>query len=227
MGKNYTLILLKDGRNILVNDENIKEKDIVYSGKYKNIVIATKTAIELKEDEELIKIIAGVENLPYLTYSEEVKQILKDKYGWVDLIELGELETNLRIIRKKTPIQLARQYFEGFIEGFKTHQSITNKMFSLEDMINAYKQGCSNNSFGEGYHTLSERVIKKELERTIKEEKEFIQSLQQPIQLKVKLEMEDKGYFGEDKHPTQDNGKWIEILIPKITNNSILITNIV
>jgi hypothetical protein len=32
---------------------------------------------------------------------------------------LAEIETNIRIIKHKTPYQIARQYFDGFIKGYQ------------------------------------------------------------------------------------------------------------
>lgn len=94
--------------------------------------------------------------------------------------------------------------FNGIIEGIEAHQSITNKMFSLEDMKNAFIEG----------------VNQKYSERRISPE-EFIQSLQQPIQLNVEPEMIEK--YNRLDYDDNDGPTSVE---PKITNNSILITKI-
>lgn len=84
---NYKLILLKDGRNILIGDEEIKNENY-FINKHGQISQCVKALeIWLKENNSPIKkIIAGIEPLPTITYSSEVKQILRDKYGWVDII---------------------------------------------------------------------------------------------------------------------------------------------
>ena len=52
----------------------------------------------------------------------------------VDGVEmLGEDETNIRILQHKTPSQIARQYFDGFIKGYNKSQE--THPFSEEDMI--------------------------------------------------------------------------------------------
>jgi len=52
----------------------------------------------------------------------------------VDEVEiLGEDETNIRILKHKTPSQIARQYFDGFVKGYNKSQE--THPFSEEDMI--------------------------------------------------------------------------------------------
>lgn len=195
---NYTLILLKDGRNILVSDEEIIFKDWFYSIKYN--IIDKLYSNGVINHKECLKIIARVEFLPTLTYSDEVKQQLRDKYGWVDVEELAVNFANKEIKECNSYHDL---HF-GFNQGFKVYQSITNKMFSLEDM-NAVltKMALYAARFGED---------------CLNKKDEIIQSLQQPIQLNVEVEMEEY---------TQNYHKDIWYDRPKITNNSILITKII
>lgn len=130
---NYTLILLKDGRNILVSDEEVKD------GYYLN----TANDVILKFDEltqsvfktigdikHLKKIIAGIENLPTLIYSEEASQTLRDKYAFFtdDFIE------ELAIEYERNSGTAYNAEFDFYETGFKTHQSLTNKMFTEEQI---------------------------------------------------------------------------------------------
>ena len=226
---NYTLILLNDSRNIFVSDEEIKERDWVKHLESNNLKQIKKVELNTKDNPDTIKlfneglsawfelvggglgntksckkIIAGIEPLPTLTYSDEVKQILRDKYGWVDWInEWESLNNKLQNVGGVNPY--------AFEKGFKAHQSITNKMFSLEDMKIAFISGGSltmQNYFGKN------NLLEDEFKNTI-------QSLQQPIQLNVEIETEPYTVGEMSKLPLGTiNQK------PKITNNSILITKI-
>ena len=173
----HTLILLKDGRNILVTDEkdnaltkltfdNISPNYVYNNGEIRDLKYAHNRRIDDK------KIIAGIEPLSILTYSDEVKQILKDKYGWIDIesiVELSQEATdNLKFAGGKHEEIVAQIFYR---KGFKAHQSITNKMFSLEDMKKCF------------FHTYQNT------DRTAFNE--FIQSLQQPIQLDVEIEQNE------------------------------------
>lgn len=196
----HTLILLKDGRNILVNDEIPNEKGLYYKdgeigkrientyGRGIDDVEKTISQNNFYSNIKAKKIIAGIDNLPTLTYSDKVKQILKDKYGWVGSVEDLAKENGFDWENTESS---ARTVFRRW------HQSITNKMFSLEDVKKAFFNGGDM--------------------KDIEEFNFFIQSLQQPIQLKVEVEMEQY---------TQNYHKDIWYNRPKITNNSILITKI-
>jgi len=172
----YRIILLKDGRNILISDEQPLRN---YNNPMWNIVhnkIFNDMGVCLMQDFE--KIIAGIDPLPTLTYSDEVKQILRDKYGWVDVEELANEEITYyninHLIQDGKKLVMQEIMKSCFKNGFKEHQSITNKRFSLEDVHKAYDEGLikySNKSSG--------------LSR-----KEFIQSLQQRIQLNVEIKEE-------------------------------------
>ena len=132
-----TLILLKDGNNILISDELPKDNEgyWIYVGNNQPFKISKSNQplgwFEKLWDKDCYKtVIAGYEDLPKLIYSDEVKKILKDKYGWVDVEELAKL---------RCPNDMA---FENmFIRGFKEHQSISNKRFSLEEVLDAWELG--------------------------------------------------------------------------------------
>jgi hypothetical protein len=56
-------------------------------------------------------------------------------FEWRDfeINELAEDETNIRILRHKTPSQISRQYYEGFIQGYKSNPA----KFTEEDLRKA------------------------------------------------------------------------------------------
>ena len=211
---NYKLILLKDGRNILVSDEEIKEETL-FIDNFKYFICRNIFEHGIEDDEGLLhkfenckKIIAGISPLPTLTYSDEVKQELRDKYGRVDVEELAwdVINNNSSLIENREQIV----GFTSFCEGFSLHQSITNKMFSLKTVIDIIE----NEKYGQGSVNRDEyksRILDK------------IQSLQQPIQLNVEIETKEIEYGHVDNY-TEPHGFKIE---PKLTNNSIQILKII
>lgn len=87
----YTLILLKD-KNILVTDENISHGEL-YIDDTNSIRRSIGGDGEYwRARNNYKKVIAGIDNLPSLTYSDEVKSILKDKFGWLDVDELAQID---------------------------------------------------------------------------------------------------------------------------------------
>lgn len=207
-----TLILLKDGRNILVSDERIKNDwyyCFITNSILKNENLSTADYTNTHYPESWRKIIAGIENLPTLTYSDEVKEYLKTNHGWVDVESLAFDSCEPKQMEF---IGVSESCIESFIKGFKTHQSITNKMFSLEDMY--------------GLKDLLQKTSPLMFESATRG---YIKSLQQPIQLKVEVEMEDVFKTNEESYIAEFGAKgnyYTHSKQPKITNNSILITKI-
>ena len=204
----YTLILLKDGRNILVSDKStFKQGDVFIT---KDFEIHHNYGYNYGDR----KIIAGIEPLPTLDYSDEVSQVLRDKYGWVDVEELAKNIDKAKCRNFKRE-HSSKEFYEcvedGFVLGFKTHQSITNKMFSLKDIEKAILFGQTSSKES------SQKLFEKRGLTATEVTKNFIQFLQQPIQLKVEVETENK--FALDGHTVIG-------FKPKITNNSILVTKI-
>ena len=199
----YKLILLKDGRNILVSDENIKDGELMY--RYDTGIIQATPNFFWDFQERYMKILAGIESLPTITYSDKVKQILRDKYGWVDVEEFCKQQV-YKIYQKYIPKDFLEDYVTLFELGFKAHQSITNKIFSLEDMVKIYKEGYTDCLHNRGEYKTDYLINK----------------LQQPIQLDIEVEIEEVG--GDNLE--NSNKKQIYYNRPKITNNSILITKI-
>ena len=122
------LIKIQD-KFILVSDEEIKEGTL--------FIHPDKTIERASRDLDgggLNKIIAGIEFLPSIDFSllseEDCKTI-----GWVDIYQLAFNECGNDSNGKA-----------NFIRGFKTAQSLNDKMFSLEDIDNAYIQGRNDES---------------------------------------------------------------------------------
>lgn len=213
MKQNYKLILLNDGRNILVSDEltNIEAQEIEHYQTY---------------DRKFFKIIGGTERTPTLSYSDEVKQILRDKYGWVDVEEF--VSNHFKNYWKKEDgtemrgEEISAEMMAGmlcetsaYINGFKAHQSITNKMFSLEDLRLILSETVAKFSWGKINNP-------DDIEKIIQDN---INSLQQPIELNVEVEMEAKFDKNPEMYGTGMFNKGS--FQPKITNNSIHILKII
>lgn len=214
MEQNYKLVLLNDGRNILVSDEltNIQAQEIEHYQTY---------------DRKFFRIIGGTERTPTLIYSDEVKQILRDKYGFVDTEELVKLSQsatdNLKFAGGEHEKLVAQMFFR---KGFKTHQSITNKRFGLEELINNFKPQFDTFINNGGAIGSSEEWI--QFQNIVEWFPKFLQSLQQPIELNVEVEMEEEfeGDFEHDEGGTLPGTVYTEF-IPKITNNSIKVLKII
>jgi hypothetical protein len=77
---------------------------------------------------------------PNIKYCSKILAQSQPKHEGVPVIsldnyveKLGEDETNIRILKHKTPSQIARQYFDGFIEGYKSNPN----QFTLKDIEKA------------------------------------------------------------------------------------------
>lgn len=213
------LIKLQDNKFILVNDEEIKSKDIIilHDGRIEKCSNAfyDRNSIWFRggkletTPKNCKKIIAGIDNLPSLDFSllseDDCKTI-----GWVDIEKLaGEFNTHHKL---DFGYATSVWYFgvDAFKEGFKTAQSINDKRFNLEDMNAAI-------AFGFGICRTENRApFNKEIIS-------FIQSLQQTV-WSVEVEME---YFQEEnsRHPDSKEGI-LSSYRPLIVNNSIKITKI-
>lgn len=131
------LILLAEP--ILVSDEEINEGDNVLDNVYRiwtNIescwLKPMKDAIKNQSIHYMPKgkIIAGIPELPLIDFSALSKEDCK-KIGWVDVEKLA----NDYAIATKSPNRTAHKF--GFIEGFKTAQSLNEKKFSEEGILKA------------------------------------------------------------------------------------------
>jgi hypothetical protein len=149
---------------ILVNDEEIK------GGFYYN---------EL--DKEVRK--NNVENHPYhkkvIAQSPNIKlsKELADELGWVDEYKLAEeIVTSHPDFKTEGFSDYQNGKLNGFIEGFQKAQELNKNKYSEEDMKTAIRWGCNKT------HLKSNEV------------KVFIQSLQQPKQIKVTYTVENGVY---------------------------------
>ena len=182
---------------IIVSDEEIKNVK-PYLGKWhleKGII--NKFPDYLTDLSECKLIIAGLPNLPSIDFNG-----LEEKFSIIDVEKLAETHA-LSHVGKKTDefifIKIAFQY------GFNAAQSLNDKKYSLEDMINAYRKGEQVR-----YSKIGEAVL----------EKEFIQSLSQPKVFDVEIEMKRERLY------TNDGLDYEGDLKPKITNNQIKIINV-
>jgi len=209
MKKKYILILLKDGRNILVSDEEIEIDDWCYG---MDGIFQYKGKVNIPDIYLPNKIIAGIYHLPTLIYSDEVKQELRDKYGWADIENL--------VNTLETPDDFDQfSHDKGFEKGFKTHQQLTDKMFSLKQVENLYKGTLQN-------------VGTSIKQQDMPSWEQVLQSLLQPIELKVEIEMEETCKMCNQEYQKSGCsyagcGSMDTLLQPKTINNSILITKMI
>jgi hypothetical protein len=179
------LIKLQD-KFILVSDEETKYPDYVWNGEH--ILGIAKV---FKPSGQ--KIIAGIPELPSIDFSllseEDCKTI-----GYVDIEQLACNYAGNRKLGAGHgyPSFEARLLERGFLEGFKTAQSLSDKMFSLEDMHQALH--LINNS--PNIPIIGDAI---EIINKINNQREkIIQSLQQPKVWNVEVEMEgivDSGFI--------------------------------
>lgn len=159
------------------------------------------------------KIIAGIEGLPILDLSDIAEEI-----GWIDVEKLAqknsELEYPFEDYRGKTKgvdddgtgQALRGANLVGFENGFKAAQSLNEKKFSEEDILNAYYNGWIDRNEGISFPIARNR---------------YIDELSKPKEYNVEVEMEDIG--NKDKvYNCSSKSEWI----PKITNNTIKVTKI-
>ena len=215
------LIKLQD-KFILVSDEEIKEGDKILSPNYEiQTCIGFKTGIgsdliswiKVKETTTLQQILNSdkiiSENPDFSLLSEEDCETI----GWVNVEKL--VSEHL----EKNHIEASENRVKVVSELFKTAQSLNDKMFSLEQLMDAIRFG------RELHHKNGEHLT----------EKEFIQSLQQ-TSWDVEVEMEEDTtnlcdcYYTKFCKSTQlENGikcRDEKHFRPKITNNSIKVIKI-
>jgi len=159
---------------IIISNEKLSIKDECYH-------LEGFTTIEDDLDKEIVyknggrKIIAGFNHLPQINFSKLTKEE-KERIGWIDVEESAELQVEKEGWGKFEGTSEQNGIKNSFKEGFKVHQSITNKMFSLDDMKKCFNSG---------------RKYGSSINSDTRENDFFndsIQSLQQPIQLDVEIE---------------------------------------
>jgi hypothetical protein len=209
---NYTLILFRDGRSILCSDEEIKEGDY----KYHHVTGVRKALVDGNYTNQF-KIIAGIPKLPSISMSDEIRNKLFELYEWVDVDNLWE---------KQKYVDRHNGNSHSFKLGFNKNQELRG--FSLRDMEKAFEAGFDR---GVAFKRFDENP--EEIPVSILNEYDFIKSLQEPIEVKVELEMEEYGVCKPCNnqgvyhcaHPEECGSAKI-LQRPKTTNNSYTINKI-
>lgn len=209
------LIKLQD-KFILVSDEEIKVGDIALDlcedmgTKFESFIVDKAT---LKfANQECKKIISKNPDFSLLS-EEELKSI-----GWVDVEKLAK--EKYQYVSENPPhvIITPENKLEGFIEGFKAAQSLNDKMFTLEQVINAIEiaqtSAYVSTQYFSGHSSVKHNYTSNDI----------IQSLQ-PAVWNVEVEMED----GEDylAGMVGSNEIWASYPDkPKIINSSLKVIKI-
>jgi hypothetical protein len=193
----YKLILFRDGRSILCSDEKPKESDRFYNILSQQIFDQEYNNPTTDNDN---KIIAGISDTYQISMSDEIRQELQDKYGWVNWKHHFDLDnTKFGAI--------AHSYYLGF----KKCQELRG--FSLRDIEDAYQKGFDDCL--DGKHLL--QTYKQFLE----------QPIEVNVELEVEDNFTENGEFGITDYGVKDKyytvGKQ-----PKINpiNNSVIINKL-
>lgn len=142
------LIIINDNP-IIVSDEEIKDGECCIN--IQNGVNENNIHYAIKEDcntdaTNCHKIIAGLDNLPEIDFNG-----LEEEFGIVDVENM--------VNKIDTPDHLDYFSFDrGFINGFKTAQSLNEKKYSLEEMKEAMLFA---------FDTFSEQLSRNEVEKCI------------------------------------------------------------
>lgn len=124
---------------ILVSDETATDGDLVVYSSYTPLKLRNNNLYSLSGDwiclpnqnsefQPYKKIIAGLPDLPRLDLS-----LIAEEIGWVDVLKLTESFINNR--PNRTSLEHDLLLGIGFIEGFRVAQSLNEKKYSEEDMI--------------------------------------------------------------------------------------------
>jgi hypothetical protein len=138
----YNLHKLPEGFIITSDETPIKKGELYY-----NTVNYQIFKLDGVVFNHCKKVIAQQDQIIFNLSEEEQKEI-----GWYDVCSLGEDATNLRILKHKTANQVARQYYDGYLDGFqKAQELLSDRRFTLEDIKKAIRYGfdvgfCSNSS---------------------------------------------------------------------------------
>ena len=190
----------------VLSDEEIKEGDMKYYSTNNATYIHNKDMVLTKEH---FKVVAGIPELPSITYFDEAEKTLKERCGWVDIEKLAD-----KLFESHSTNILSPQYIlrDSFIRGFKTAQTINDKKFSSEE-VEALMYWSANMAIGKSDSIKPYTEIVHELGQKIK-------TLSQPKAFDIEVEMEQYADYDFTGMPC------VGFLRPKITNNSIKITKI-
>ena len=161
---------------------------------------------ELNQSKNYKKIIAGIPELPSIDFSALSEEDCK-KIGWVDSEKLAVKEC---VCDTGDCVHV-----KSYIKGFKAAQSLNEKKFSEEDVIDAIKKARLNQEFPSTYEQWDNKSI--------------IKSLSQPKVFDCLVEMEDAPNM--DYKPSfggAQDGPYNPMYIPspKIANNSIKVLRV-
>lgn len=127
---------------LIVSDEDIKARDNVLLPNFSIQKMTDSDMIDYLDSQSLAtkKIIAGLPNQPTIDHSDLSDEDCK-VIGWVDVDKLAEeLAYKRRNIHAYTE-EYCAGVIDGYEEAFKTAQSLNDKKWSDEDVINAAKYG--------------------------------------------------------------------------------------
>jgi len=152
-------------------------------------------------------IIAGLKELPSINI---LNQQDKDRLGWIDVEQIAK-EFDKHKFRHWKRELTNKEFYEIAEDGIKAglqHQ-LSTKRYSEEDLRYCWGKAIESNS-GTNLPEFGNF-------------NEFKESLDQPKIIPIEIEMKDVG--GEEWIGDDVNGEpfWNEILVPKITNNQIII----
>ena len=203
-----TKLIKTQDKFILVSDEEIKEGEILpYVMKWENgyEIFNTNNGIRKSKLNRAYKIIAGIPELPSVDFSLLSEADCKE-IGWADVEKLAREYADFAMEEMQWANRMKRATISSFTHGFKTAQSLNDKMFEVKEVVELCKILISNpfEKCGKTYQELTDS---------------YIQSLQQ-TSWDVEVEMEKVGSTKDGLEP------WINIYKPKITNNSIKIVKI-
>jgi len=198
---------------IIVNDEEIKEGDLIYTKEHLPDMPHTNISkcinlerFNLGSPSEWKKIISGLPELPSINFNGFEEQL-----GIIDVEKLA-LETYRDNPNKYNTDLNAPRKRKAFIKGFKAAQNELFKHFTLKDIETAFKAG---EKYGRYKVTEDDYIT-------------FINKfLSQPKVFDIEVEMEEL-FLEEDSssytHEKNDvsGSKWF----PKVINNQIKITKI-
>ena len=201
---------IKEGDFLLINNEDVMQMKSSYDNDVsgEDIWVGDSLNGYATYKDNCKKIIAGIEELPSIDFSllsEEDCKII----GFVDVERLAkeaiQSKTNKIPIPTSYWMREVDMYERLWYEGFKTAQSLNDKMFGVKEVVELCKILISNpfEKCGKTYQELTDS---------------YIQSLQQTWD--VGVEMKRETLYSEDGLDYQGD------LIPKITNNSIKIIKI-
>lgn len=193
---------------ILVSDEKIVCGDMLLSKNYSFFRSEYQSRLpEYNNDNQVRKIIAGIEGLPKLDLSAIAEEI-----GLIDVEKLAKEYSGMRSAQSSSvDTSLHNARVAAFREGFKAAQSLNEKKYSEEDMI----EFCQ---FHRDYFTQCSTEMWNTVP-TVSESFKVWLSKRKPKEYQVEVEMERVRY------PKGDDG-WEDVYTPKITNNTIKVTKI-